>query len=306
MSIRVKLRIAETVIAFDSDFPLQKITLAQEREIFSERFRNFIYHGNQTPDILINVVVVKNLPAIEGAKELFSVYHPEDDSENWRIFEKGSGYIYQCPLSAKQQVMLVNKIFNRVTAYVLPQERKYFVWHFTPIIYDFLQVLLIHYFAQRKTGIFMHAAGVKDLDGRGFLFAGCSGRGKTTMAKLWFKYSRAMILNDDRIILKKEKGGFFIYGTPWHGAFSDYLASRMESAPLSELFLIYRHSENTLKRLSFEEGFKHLYRVIIPVFWSKKLSRNLISFCEDLAESGVCCSLDFVKDKSVIKFIRQA
>jgi hypothetical protein len=305
MSIKVKLRIADTVIAFDSDFPLQKFTLAQERKTFSQRFRNFLYNGNQTPDILINVVVVKDLPAIEGAKELFSVYHPEDDSENWRIFEKGRGYIYKCLLSEREQVMRVNKIFNRVTAYVLPQERKYFVWHFTPIIYDFLQVLLIHYFAQRKTGIFMHASGVKDLDDKGFLFAGRSGCGKTTMAKLWSRFPRAMILNDDRIILKKEKGGFFIYGTPWHGAFSDYLGSRMESAPLSELFLIYRHSENTLRRLGFEEGFKHLYPAIFPVFWSKKLSQNVISFCEDLAASGVY-SLGFVKDKSVIKFIRQA
>lgn len=168
---------------------------------------------------------------------IFITYQPDIGSEDGLLLKKGNYYIYKCPLETRPQLMLINETFDKVKAYLLPKKDKGWVWSITDIIYDFLQVLLINYFALNKNGIFIHGIGLRDMNGKGLLFAGKSGAGKSTTARLWHKHSKVMVLNDDRIIVRKLKNSFFIYGSPWHGDFNDYLLSRIESAPLDKLFL---------------------------------------------------------------------
>ncbi|GAF88373.1 unnamed protein product, partial [marine sediment metagenome] len=150
-----------------------------------------------------------------------------------------------------------------------------------------------------------HAIGVKDLDGRGLLFAGKSGCGKSTTARLWHKRSKAMVLNDDRIIVRKVRGKFLIYGSPWHGEFSDYLTSRIESASLEKLFFIHHSLKNTVRRISQKKAFSVLYPALFPTFWDKECLENIVSFCQNLIKSVPCYSLGFVGDKKIIEFVRK-
>jgi len=301
----IKLKIADTVIKMQSRFKLLQLTNEEEKSQFCERYNNFIYIGRIKPHILINVKIVEELPQFKNTTTVFVTRHPEDKKETWRLFKMGGGYIYKCPLKGKEQLMFVNRDLNRVTAYLLPKRDKGYTWDITEIIYDFLQVLLITYLAQRKSGIFVHAVAVKDLDGKGFLFAGKSGAGKTTTARIWYKNSKATVLNDDRIIIRKRKGQFFIYGSPWHGAFSDYLASRIESADLSKFFFIYHSIKNRASLISPQEAFRFLYPTLFSTFWDKICLENIISFCENLVKSVRCFHLGFKKDKSIIEFIRK-
>jgi len=304
-NVTIKLKIADIVIRMQSNFPLVQLTEQEKRKQVSERFSNFIYSGSQKPDILIKVIIVDKLPQIRNTKPLFITYHFQDGIENWRLLKKGNAYIYKTPLKYKKQLMLVNKTFNRVTAYLLPKKDKGWVWNFTDIIYDFLQVLLINYLALYKKGIFVHSIGIKDLDGKGLLFAGKSGCGKSTIARLWYKYSKAMVLNDDRIIVRRLNERFFIHGSPWHGEFSDYLASRIESAPLKKLFFIYHAKKNSVKRISQKEAFNFLYPSIFPTFWDKYCLENIATFCQDLVRNVPCYRLGFVNDKRIIRFVRR-
>lgn len=305
MLVKTSLKIAGIIIRMESRFGLEKLTKYGKRVERQERFNNFFYDGKEDPHILIKVEIVDKLPQIRKTEPVFITYHFEDGSENWRLLKKDNNYIYKSPLKGKKQLVLVNGNFNRVTAYLLPKKDKNWVWNTTDIIYDFLQVLLINYFALKKRGIFTHAIGVKELDGKGLLFAGKSGTGKSTTARLWHNHSKAMVLNDDRIIVRKLKGRFFIYGSPWHGEFSDYLASRIESAPLERLFFIHHSSQNTVKRISEKEAFNLLYPALFPTFWDKGCLENIVSFCQDLIKSVPCYSLGFVNDKKVINFVRK-
>lgn len=302
---RIKLKIADIIILMQSDFPLEQLSEEEQRSQIPERFKNFFYKDRQNPDIRIKVNIIEKLLQIDNLKPLFTTYHFQDGSENWRLLKKDSTYIYKSPLQYKRQLMLVNKTFDRVTAYLLPKKDKGWVWNITDIIYDFLQVLLINYLAQRNTGIFIHAIGVKDLDGKGLLFAGKSGCGKTTTAKLWHKYSKAMVLNDDRIIVRKLNSKFFIYGSPWHGEFSDYLASRIESAPLRKVFFIHHAPCNTVREVSPKQAFNLLYPALFPTFWNKEYLENIVSFSQDLINNVSCYSLGFVNDKKVIGVTRK-
>lgn len=300
---RIKLRIADIIIDIQSRFRLELFTEEEQKSLVAERFNNFFYEGNQKPDILIKVEVTDRLPDASG-ETIFVTTHFQDGRENWRLLKKGNAYVYKSSLEDKEQLMFVNRTFDRVTAYLLPKKNKDLVWNITDIIYDFLQVLLINYFALKNQGIFTHSIGVKDSGGKGLLFTGKSGAGKSTTARLWHKHSKAMVLNDDRIIVRKLNGKFFIYGSPWHGEFSDYLASRIESAPLEKIFFIHHSSKNTSRRIFHKEAFNLLYPALFPTFWDKKCLENIVYFCQDLIKNVPCHSLGFVKDKKVIEFVR--
>ena len=114
-----------------------------------------------------------------------------------------------------------------------------------------------------------------------------------------------MVLNDDRIIVRKNDGKFFIYGAPWHGEFGDYLASRIDSAPIDKLFFIHHAPRNNVRHIREKEAFNSLYPAIFPTFWDKGCLENIVSFCQDLVEGTPCFSLGFVNDRRVIDFVRR-
>jgi len=310
MKIIQKLKIADVVIGLKSRFPLEKSS-SQKRKAGSsfthsgnapERFRNFFYHGKKEPEITITVDIVDKLPRVSGAKVLFITNHFQSGDESWRLLKRGNEYVYKSPVKNKKQVMFVNSTFNRVKAYLMPKKKyflpkgeRFYVWRVDDIIYDFLQVLLIHYFALNKIGLFVHSIGVKDIDGRGLLFAGKSGAGKSTTARLWYKHTKAVVLNDDRVIVRKKGGKFFIHGSPWHGDFNDYLDSRIESAPLKKLFFIYHALENRARKVRQREAFQHLYPSLFPTFWDKGCLGNILSMSEQLITDVPCFRMDFVK-----------
>jgi hypothetical protein len=147
--------------------------------------------------------------------------------------------------------------------------------------------------------------GIKDVDGGGLLFAGESGAGKSTTARLWHKHSKAMVLNDDRIIVRKVNGKFFIYGSPWHGEFSDYLTSRIDSAALKRIFFIHHSPKNIAIQISPKPAFNLLYPALFPTFWDKNCLGNIAAFCDDLVKNVPCYSLGFVNNEKVINFIRR-
>jgi hypothetical protein len=305
MKTEIKLKIAGIIIRIQSTFALEPHTEEGQKLRFAERFNNFLYNRNQKPHIRIKVEIVDRFPKINNATNIFITYHFQNGKENWRLLKKGNAYIYKSPLEEKKQLMLVNKTFDTITAYLLPKAKKGKVWSVEDIIYDFLQILLINYFALHKKGIFVHSVGVKDLDGKGLLFAGKSGCGKTTTAKLWYNNSKAMVLNDDRIIVRNHQGKFFIYGCPWHGEFSDYLHSKIKPAPLENLFFIYHARDNTVSRISQKQAFRLLYPALFPTFWDKDHLENIVSFSQDLVKGVPCYSLGFKDDKSVIGFVRK-
>ncbi|MFH1504489.1 MAG: hypothetical protein ABIH08_03770 [Candidatus Omnitrophota bacterium] len=316
----IKLKIADVVIQMQSRFPLKQFTKIEKELQIEERFDNFFYQGKKKTDILIDIEIVDKLPQVFKAKPLFVTYHFQDGSENWRLLKKGDSYIYKSPLEDKKQIMFVNKSFDKIEAFILPKKEKDmfgeedrelfkknkgFVWSTGDIIYDFLQVLLINYFAQRREGIFTHAIGIKDLNGQGLVFAGESGAGKSTTARIWHKHTKAMVLNDDRIIVRKDRKGFSIHGSPWHGDFNDYLTSRIDSAPLKKLFFIRHAKKNIVEKISKKEAFNKLYPALFPTFWDKQCLENIVSFCQDLISAVPCYSMGFVNDKKVIDFVRR-
>jgi hypothetical protein len=305
MKAKIKLNIADIIIEMQSRFKMEVVTDKKMKERASERFKNFFYNGGRKPDIKIKVELADKLPDAQKAKRVFITHHYQSGQENWRLLKKGNFYIYKCPMKDKRQLILLDEKFSHALAYLLPRKERSGVWSVLDLIYDFLQILLINYLALRKSGILVHSTGVKDTDGRGFLFVGKSGSGKSTSARIWHEHSRAMVLNDDRIILRRRNGKFFIYGSPWHGTFRDYLASSRGSAPLDKLFFICHGRRNKIERVQPKMALSILYAQLFPTFWDKQSLDNIVSFSMDAVQSTPCYRLGFARNKEIIDFVRR-
>lgn len=97
--------------------------------------------------------------------------------------------------------------------------------------------------------------------GKGIMFLGPSGIGKTTQAELWHQYRNADIINGDLVFVEHRKDEFIGWGTPWHGS-SPYCENA--SVPVVAWVVLKQSNQNTIRRLS---GFEMVSEVAQSIFY---------------------------------------
>ena len=124
-----------------------------------------------------------------------------------------------------------------------------------------------------------------DLDGRGIVFTGYSGVGKTTQAQLWEKYLHADIINGDKLFLRCLEGQTYAYGAPWKGS-SPYCLNR--KVPVKAVVALRQAKENSIQKLDslacMEFFLPHLF---LPHWDQTCLNRVLDTFDQILGSVPV-------------------
>ncbi|HVG35256.1 MAG TPA: hypothetical protein VM911_19470 [Pyrinomonadaceae bacterium] len=169
-----------------------------------------------------------------------------------------------------------------------------------PLEYPLDELWLLNLLA-RGRGVELHCSGVKDERGRGLLFVGQSGAGKTTMSRLWEKERGVEILSDDRIVLRRrEDGQYFMYGTPWHG---EAELSSPESAPLSAIFFLRHGERNHLRDLNRAEASARLFSCSFPTYYDAAGLDFTLQFFEALTGAVPCRELSFVPEREALDLL---
>lgn len=159
---------------------------------------------------------------------------------------------------------------------------------------------LMMYLLSRGRGVLLHACGVSD-NGRGILFSGTSGAGKSTSALLWKQQTGVALLNDDHVIVRKRNGRFWMYGTPWCGRVRE--TSSM-GVPLDQVYVLRHADSNNAALLSpAQAASKLLVRSFSP-FWDADGMAFTLDFLGQLSQDIPCYDLGFVPDESVVQFVR--
>ena len=170
-----------------------------------------------------------------------------------------------------------------------------------PLEYPIDELIMTHRLA-RGQGVEVHAVGLVDRDGRGYLFLGHSGAGKSTTARLWRPEAGVQLLSDDRIILRKHDGEFWMYGTPWHG---DAGIASPGRARLTSLFILEQALENKSVPLKPSQAVAELFaRSFAPHYIGEGLQFTL-EFLEEVAERIPCSIFQFLPDSSAVEAIRR-
>ena len=171
-----------------------------------------------------------------------------------------------------------------------------------PLEYPLDELLMIHRLA-RGEGAEIHACGLVSADGKGRLFVGHSGAGKSTTSRLWLRQPGARVLSDDRIILRIRNEEPVMYGTPWHG---DAGLAAQASAPVHQIFLLEHGGGNEIVPLGPSRGAAELFaRTFVPYHSSSGLAHTL-AFLEKLTAHVPVAVFRFKPDASAIKEILRA
>lgn len=130
-------------------------------------------------------------------------------------------------------------------------------------------------------GLMIHAS-VVEFEEKGIMFSAPCGTGKSTQASLWKSFRKAVILNDDRPIVRLAEGIPFVFGTPWLGKISDCVN---RSAPLKAIFVLEQSSDNSVKRLDVKDAIKGLLPRCFMPFYDRNLMNMAIDVLEKIIEA---------------------
>jgi len=165
-----------------------------------------------------------------------------------------------------------------------------------PLEYPLDELLMIHRLS-RGAGVEVHAAGIADDTGRGRLFLGHSGAGKSTTARLWLSRPGVKVLSDDRIVLRASEGRIFMHGTPWHG---DAGIASPDSASLSAVYLLSHGQSNERVPLSPGRAAAELFARTFVTHHSEEGIRFTLDFLDRVAREVPCFLFRFVPDPSAV------
>ena len=113
------------------------------------------------------------------------------------------------------------------------------------------------------------------VDGAGYLFTAKSGTGKSTHTRLWRELlgDRAIMINDDKPLIRISDSGAIIYGTPWDG--KHHLSNNI-AVSLKAICILERAKENAILPVTREEALPMLiqqtYRPADPFTLAKTLT----------------------------------
>lgn len=217
----------------------------------------------------------------------------------FKISQREDGFLFEFnrKLHAYPKALLIHRHFRRATLFLRSKETPLF---YPSTSYPWLYYVF-HFLLLRGRGIFTHACGVNDR-GRGLLFVGPSGGGKSTLARLFLKEKKAMVLNDDCTIVRRIGKKIYLFGAPWYRDGFPILPNGR--TPLKALFFLSHARKNRITPLSFKESVKRLLSQTNPLAWNPEGVAFSVKFSMNLCAEIPSYQLDFSPTPQVISFLR--
>ncbi len=108
--------------------------------------------------------------------------------------------------------------------------------------------------------VLFHGSAVA-VDGIGYLFTAKSGTGKSAHTRLWREMlgERAVMINDDKPLIKISKNGIMVYGTPWDGK---HRLSTNTVVPLRSLCILERAEDNHIVPITKKDAYPMLLQQV--------------------------------------------
>jgi len=148
--------------------------------------------------------------------------------------------------------------------------------------------LLLYFLTSAGGDIMIHGSGVV-CGGRGWVFTGRSGSGKTTLASI-FDRAGDRVIHDDRLILRKEGGGWVMHSTPV------YRDDEPRSAFVDHVWAISHGSANVSTPVSGAEAAAMLLSNCIQQNWDRMAAARLAASVEELVKEVRVSKLTFIPD----------
>lgn len=262
--------------------------------VFETGFEDFLSH--ETPDDARKVYFNVGFISLKTIKTCYQAKNKQQLL--WEIVdtEKGRWFFVYHPQSGKlQQQAQYNPTQRTWTIHCAAQQIQYETV-LNPLAYP-MAPLLWYVLSTEEDLLLIHASGlVQQEEGR--IFAGFSGVGKSTMAGIWER-NGAQVINDDRLILKKEKDGtWHMHNTPM------YYRALPVSGPVSAIYLPFHSPQNSYQKLSGAMAIANLLAFTIHHGYDSQHVLHHSHIAEQLLQEVPLAKLGVVPTDAIVDFIK--
>ena len=161
-------------------------------------------------------------------------------------------------------------------------------------------LMVLYALATAASGTVLFHAAVVSHEGKGYMFLGPSGTGKSTHARLWLKYiDGTALVNDDNPVVRLAADGLpVVYGSPWSGKTPCY---RNVSYPLGGIVLLSQAPYNNIHRLGGIHAYASLVASISGKRWDSRVADGLHATENALASTVPVWHLECLPDEEAAK-----
>jgi hypothetical protein len=194
-------------------------------------------------------------------------------TEIWELWEdEEDHYVFINPQQPILREVVVEKDFRTGVVYgkfnTNPFKPSY------PIPQD-LEIVLFSNWLANYDDVILHASGIAR-NNKGYIFAGNSRVGKSTLVNELASDPANVALGEDQVVLRLIKGRFWVFGTPWHE--NPKLCSPM-GVPLERLFFPTRERQDGIRDISAPESVvKLMTTAFVPYYRPDAVERILDRF----------------------------
>lgn len=160
-----------------------------------------------------------------------------------------------------------------------------------------------------RGAFFLHSAALA-VDGKGYVFTGPCGAGKSTHATLWRKYfgDQVVSINDDKPAVRFFDGVPYICGTPFSGKHDINTNAKV---PLCGISILSQSPENSIKKVSAAQAMKVLMDQTLRPETAKEMSAlfdmldklltqvPVYHFSCNISKEAVECSYNTMKNANI-------
>lgn len=142
-------------------------------------------------------------------------------------------------------------------------------------------LMLMYGFSSATQNTLLFHSSVIEKDGKGFLFLGKSGTGKSTHSRLWMEnIPETSLLNDDNPVVRVIDGKAFVYGSPWSGKTPCYKNRMVE---IGGFVRLKQYPANIIAQQTGVKAYATLIPSISNMIWDKRVSQGISDAISSLA-----------------------
>lgn len=160
-------------------------------------------------------------------------------------------------------------------------------------------MMLLYTFRTSSSDTLMVHASVIKYNGRGYVFLGKSGTGKSTHSGLWLRHIEGTeLLNDDNPVIRVADGNVFVYGTPWSGKTACY---KNECVQLGGIVRLSQAPYNKINRLAPLMAYTSFMPSCSCMRWDPRATDTLHKSVEKVISAIRCWHLECLPDEEAAR-----
>ncbi len=226
---------------------------------------------------------------------------PEENGQaRIELYRIESGWRFEMAPTAKAPTccwLETDEDYTRATLSITPERRS--------ALFAINNSLMILYaFRTASMGTLEMHSSVVIRDGKGYMFLGKSGTGKSTHSRQWLEtFPGTELLNDDNPVIRADGTGVRVYGTPWSGKTPCY---RKLDVPVGAIVRIRQSPENRATRLGLVEAYASVYSSCSGLKAERKIADGLHATLEQVVTTVPCFVLDCRPDHEAAEVCYEA